>query len=285
MTTATTPALKRMLVVGGTGLVGQHVCRAAILRGWHVTSVSRKGSPAWAVPGDWADTVEWISGDVTDPNLPLAQLVRMHDKPVDAVVHAVGILFQTPVLNEIVNAPSISASLCAVHRLVTGQARGDASLEFDALQCASAIRLADELGMAASEATITTNQPHVPAMIYVSAEVTRAMEYAVRREYLVTKRRAESHILAQAQRLRPVVLRPGLLESKFRPLTRPMAWASSIASAITGLVPPGLHVADLADAVVGAAEHSEVSGVLGPQELATLARREQAEAPVSRADV
>ena len=53
----------RVLVTGGTGFVGTHLCRALVDRGHDVTALSRSGD-APALP----ETVAVVEGDVTDPD-------------------------------------------------------------------------------------------------------------------------------------------------------------------------------------------------------------------------
>lgn len=55
----------RVVVFGGNGLLGSTICRAAALRGFDVTSVSRRGNaPPSAAP--WAREVEWVKVSVRE---------------------------------------------------------------------------------------------------------------------------------------------------------------------------------------------------------------------------
>jgi uncharacterized protein YbjT (DUF2867 family) len=78
-----------LLVVGGSGFIGRHVCRVAARDGHAVRSVSRRGRPD--AEGDWADAVSWTSADLFRPNAWRDRL-----DGVDAVVHAVGTLTEAP---------------------------------------------------------------------------------------------------------------------------------------------------------------------------------------------
>lgn len=51
-----------MVVFGGNGYVGSHVCQAALAAGLDVTSVSRSGRPSFPT-GAWGDQVTWLAGD------------------------------------------------------------------------------------------------------------------------------------------------------------------------------------------------------------------------------
>lgn len=50
----------QILVLGGSGFVGTEVCKAAILQGISVVSLSRSGRPSSSAP--WADRVTWVAG-------------------------------------------------------------------------------------------------------------------------------------------------------------------------------------------------------------------------------
>ncbi len=80
---------KRLVVTGGDGFVGRHVCRIAVAHGHQVVSISRSGRGD--VQGDWADKVEWISGNVLVP-----EEWRHHLEGADAVIHCVGIMREQP---------------------------------------------------------------------------------------------------------------------------------------------------------------------------------------------
>lgn len=75
----------RLLVLGGSGLIGREVCRLAIERGSRVISVSRSGRPAVFLPA-WADQVTWVAADVFEP-----ARWRKHLAGCTAVVHCIGV--------------------------------------------------------------------------------------------------------------------------------------------------------------------------------------------------
>ena len=54
--------LKKVIVFGGNGYVGQNVCQYALGRGAQVISINRSGRPSSA--GHWASEVTWIRGDI-----------------------------------------------------------------------------------------------------------------------------------------------------------------------------------------------------------------------------
>jgi len=58
---------KKVVVLGGSGFVGQRICQQLVEKGASVTSLSRSGPPAKA--GAWAGKVQWERGDVLNADL------------------------------------------------------------------------------------------------------------------------------------------------------------------------------------------------------------------------
>ncbi|KAJ9556266.1 hypothetical protein OSB04_010880 [Centaurea solstitialis] len=56
------PPQEKLLVLGGSGFVGSHICKEALDRGLSVTSLSRSGKPSIQEP--WANNVHWHQGDL-----------------------------------------------------------------------------------------------------------------------------------------------------------------------------------------------------------------------------
>ncbi|KAJ4755158.1 NAD(P)-binding Rossmann-fold superfamily protein [Rhynchospora pubera] len=77
------PSPDQLLVLGGNGFVGSHVCKEALDRGLSVSSLSRSGRPS--VQASWADKVVWHKGNLLEP----ASLKDAMSK-VSAVISCVG---------------------------------------------------------------------------------------------------------------------------------------------------------------------------------------------------
>ncbi|KAH7554350.1 hypothetical protein JRO89_XS12G0173500 [Xanthoceras sorbifolium] len=60
------PSAEKLLVLGGNGFVGTHICREALERGLTVSSLSRSGRPS--LQDSWADNVVWHQGDLLSPD-------------------------------------------------------------------------------------------------------------------------------------------------------------------------------------------------------------------------
>lgn len=79
-----------ILITGGNGFIGRHVCERAVDAGHRVTSVARSGRPD-SDTGPWADDVTWVSADVFAPHE-----WRHHLTDADCLVHSIGTLSENP---------------------------------------------------------------------------------------------------------------------------------------------------------------------------------------------
>jgi uncharacterized protein YbjT (DUF2867 family) len=81
---------REVLVTGGTGFVGSHVCRALIARGYLPRLLIRPGSED-RIAEDLRGKVRVASGDITD-----REAVESAAQSTDAVIHLVGIIREFP---------------------------------------------------------------------------------------------------------------------------------------------------------------------------------------------
>ncbi|KAI9153886.1 hypothetical protein LWI28_017980 [Acer negundo] len=77
------PSIEKLLVLGGNGFVGTHICREALERGLTVSSLSRSGRSS--LQDSWADNVVWHQGDLLSPDSLKHKLTG-----VDSVISCVG---------------------------------------------------------------------------------------------------------------------------------------------------------------------------------------------------
>ena len=75
--------MKRMLITGGSGMVGQHVAAAAVARGYQV----RLADHAWPQTVLWASCDERVTFDIRD-----AKACHDHARGVDAIVHCAAVV-------------------------------------------------------------------------------------------------------------------------------------------------------------------------------------------------
>ena len=83
---------RHLVVFGGTGFVGRQICKQAVLRGWKVTSLSRKGTPPGNSFSDWMQKVHWEKGNALDEHAILPKLLSTATD----IVHSIGILTENP---------------------------------------------------------------------------------------------------------------------------------------------------------------------------------------------
>ena len=82
---------RRIAITGATGLVGAHILRLLLRRGYHnIVALRRPGSRLDLV-ADIASGVEWVEGDITDPGC-VAELVS----GADVSVHSAAIISYVP---------------------------------------------------------------------------------------------------------------------------------------------------------------------------------------------
>lgn len=60
------PERSKLLVLGGTGFVGTHICKEGLQEGHLVVSVSRSGMPSFQ--DSWTSDVRWIQGNLFEPD-------------------------------------------------------------------------------------------------------------------------------------------------------------------------------------------------------------------------
>lgn len=59
------PSPPRVVVFGGNGYIGTHVCQAALALGLDVTAIGRSGRPQYST-GPWGDQVNWVAADALE---------------------------------------------------------------------------------------------------------------------------------------------------------------------------------------------------------------------------
>ncbi|KAJ2788114.1 hypothetical protein GGI15_000135 [Coemansia interrupta] len=238
---------RRLFVVGGTGFVGQAVCRQALAQGWAVVSLSRHGAPprqANAPPG-----IHWVRGDALNPSTFAAHLHGC-----SAVVHSVGVLLESN-YKPLANLGSTQAARQNPTQAASyEQANRDTALSVWRTACAT---------------------PGINAFAYLSAADALP---GLDPRYISTKREAEGVILkGQGEGVRPVVVRPGFLYSSDRPVTLPIAAAVRMLGVAVHRTPlgcllkgsplekaatPALNRDVLAAAIVRALDDPHVKGIL-----------------------
>ena len=76
--------MKKVVIFGGNGFLGQEVIKKSLAKGYFVTSISRSGAPD--IEAAWTTQVNWVQGDAFKPETWNKYLVA------DVVINTLGIL-------------------------------------------------------------------------------------------------------------------------------------------------------------------------------------------------
>jgi len=271
-------AAKKILVVGGTGFLGQNVCKQAAWRGWEVISLSRRGLPSGTTPnnhGEWKSQVQWVAGDSTEPETYKEILDGVTD-----VVHTVGMLMEND-YKKIVQANSLGDAISGMGS-VFGQLVGmkdygnpfkqnpESKVTYEMMNRDTAISLAKA----------AAGVPSIQSYIYISAT---DLIPCINPRYITTKREAERYLFSRDE-FRSVVLRPGYMYSDARPATLPLAGMIEALNTVTRpcsrdvsslplgtiMTTPALNVDTVAEAVIESIARPGMKGILDPSDIQKL---------------
>jgi len=256
---------KRVLVLGGSGYLGQRICRAAVRAGYAVTALSRRGPPPTL--DDLLTEVEWRKGDATIPGtIPGA----LKNDNYDAVVHCIGLLFDgqsgLAQYNTIVSGsksmPGSDSTYDAVTRF-TGEALIDALVNR-----LPPNRQLPVVFISAAEA----GWPDVPG-----GRVMDNLAPNFLKRYLAAKRTVEGRLLQPNEaKLRPLIFRPSFMWDWTKWDILPVIPVYAAASALgVPFIDRPVQVETIAKAVVAAIGDDAVSGVLRFPQMDELAARDK----------
>jgi len=79
----------KIVIFGGGGFIGSHICKLATETRHQVISIARKGRPHGRAP--WMDTIEWVKADIFE-----SDSWRSYLSNCDAAIHCIGQLLETP---------------------------------------------------------------------------------------------------------------------------------------------------------------------------------------------
>ncbi|ETW85871.1 hypothetical protein HETIRDRAFT_308501 [Heterobasidion irregulare TC 32-1] len=233
--------VQKILVVGGNGFIGSAVCKAALSRGFQVTSLSTSGQPFRTPKGHspaWTSKVDWRVGDALRPE------TYAHMLPgVSAVVHTLGTLLEDTGYKKALRSGDVGGAVKSFMRSVTGVRgnpleKGQGKGSYEVLNRDSALTVAE--AFMGSKATVELPGPR--PFVYISAEdIFRPMISA---RYVETKREAErgiEQLTAGRPEYRGVYIRPSLVyHPHFRPYTSPVAALLDLSSVVHSKIPRGL---------------------------------------------
>ncbi|GJJ12110.1 hypothetical protein Clacol_006351 [Clathrus columnatus] len=204
------------------------VCRAALSRGWNVSSISSSGNPFRTPKGHlpaWVSEVSWHKASALQPETYRAIL---RDRT--AIVHTVGLLFETIQYKEALR----HGDLVALSRILfsgshNNPLRKGREGSYETVNRDTALMVCETF-----LEEVANDQSHIPrAFIYLSAEdMGRPF---VPRRYIETKREAEAriHQLCEGTTVRDVFIRPSFIyHPHIRPLSSPIAALASLSATL-----------------------------------------------------
>lgn len=249
---------KKLLVLGGTGFLGQNICEQALLAGYDVVSLSRRGLP----PSGGISDVDYRQGDART-KISVANILG-ESSDFAGVVHCIGLLFDDQSglgsLNIYVSGSGSLPDSASTYETITRQTA------FNAIEVAT--EYANKNSLQAFPFCFTSaaeaGWPDVAGGDFI--EKYLAPDFL--RRYLVAKRTVEAKLLSSEPTLRPIVVRPSLIYSLDRPLSFPPVGAFFVGNKI-GLpfVDRPVTVQNLSKAMVRAIARDDTKGVLRYQEI------------------
>ncbi|KAG7344187.1 NAD dependent epimerase/dehydratase family protein [Nitzschia inconspicua] len=278
--TSTSSGKGKLLVLGGTGFLGQCICRRALLEGYQVTSVSRRGIPppeksggdtistatasSSSQPLSGSNYIDYRRGDARQPDTVTKIL---QEGGYIGVVHCIGLLFDD------------ASGLGAYNRLVSGSGSiPDENSSYDSITRVSAFNAIDAaIEYAKSQQSSANDSKRRLPFVFTSAaeagwpdvaggpQIEQFLAPDWLRRYLAAKRAVEERLTSKdtTLSLRPVIVRPSLIYSLDRPASYLPVGAFFVGNRL-GLpfVDRPVTVQSLANAVVRSLSREEVEGVL-----------------------
>ena len=201
--------------MGGTGFLGQAVCKRALAEGLQVTSLSRRGLPPLSnddedgTPLSTTFEIDFRQGDARN-KASISNILS--EGGYTGIVHCIGLLLDESsglsLLNKFVSGsrsiPDADSTYDKITRLTA----------FNAIEIATEYALTNDLDDFAFCFTSAAEAgwPDVPGGDLVEGILPDFM-----RRYLVAKRAVEAKLNDAAPAIRPIIVRPSLIYSMDRP--------------------------------------------------------------------
>lgn len=277
----------KLLILGGTGFLGQTICRRALLEGYKVTSLSRRGLPP--VTNDEkieqrsisskGGSIDFRKGDARKDDV-ISSILQ--EGGYVGVVHCIGLLLDD------------ASGLGTYNRFVSGSGSvPDDNSSYDGITRLTAFNAIDATTQFVRDNESALGDSRFPFVFISAAEagwpdvaggpqVERLLAPEWLRRYLAAKRAVESRLLkpndeqqqplSTSSTLRPIIVRPSLIYSLDRPASYAPVGAFFVGNKL-GLpfVDRPVTVQSLANAVVKSiSQESTVEGILRFPEIDSL---------------
>jgi nucleoside-diphosphate-sugar epimerase len=256
----------KLLILGGTGYLGQNVCKAASMEGYSVVSLSRRGLPPLVSMTDEDKTilsptsgkVDYRQGDARQKS-PVTNILQ--EGGFTGIVHCIGLLFDD------------ASGLGSYNKFVSGSGSlPDPDSTYDTITRLTAFNAIDA-AMEYAERPENRSLKPFPFCFTSAAEagwpemtggpfIESIMPEFIGR-YMVAKRVVESKLMDESQPvLRPIIVRPSLIYSMDRIASLPSVGAFTIANKIgVPFVDRPVTVKSLAKTIVRSMSDASVKGV------------------------
>ena len=261
----------KLLVLGGTGFLGQEICNRAISEGYSVTSLSRRGLPP-PVIGPSSNSKDSARIDYRQGDAGNIESIRniLNEGGYSAVVHCIGLLFDD------------SSGLGQYNVLVSGSGSvPDKGSTYDSITRLTAFNAIDATmeyaqrsGIVAFPFVFTSAAEAGWPDVTFGKQVEEYLAPEWLQRYLKAKREVENKLLNAEPALRPVIVRPSLIYSMDRPASFLPVGAFFVGNAVRlPFVDRPVSVSSLANAVVKATQTSGTKGILRYQQIDELTAR------------
>ncbi len=244
--------------------MGQTICRRALLEGYQVTSLSRRGLPPDEASSGKGASIDFRAGDARKPNT-VADILQ--EGGYVGVVHCIGLLLDD------------ASGLGNYNRFVSGSGSvPDENSSYETITKLTAFNAIDATLDFAKDSenkfpfVFTSAAEAGWPDVTGGAQIEEFLAPEWLKRYLVAKRAVEEKLLGTSEKLRPIIVRPSLIYSLDRPASYAPVGAFFVGNKL-GLpfVDRPVTVQSLANAVVKSiAEDSKVEGILRYPEIDSL---------------
>jgi nucleoside-diphosphate-sugar epimerase len=260
----------RILVLGGTGYLGQEVCHKARQEGYSVVTLSRRGTPATSNSKNKNNSnngIDYRKGDARQKE-SIVKIIQEGD--ICGIVHCIGLLFDTP------------SGLGSYNVYVSGsKSLPDNGSTYDAITRQTAFHAIDaiieyynEQQQSRNDTTTASEAFPIPFCFTSAAEagwpdvlggkqIESIMPEFIKR-YMIAKRAVENKLLSSTPPniIRPIIVRPSLIYSPDQFTSLPAVTSFTILNQL-GLpfVDRPVTVDALATAIVKSITDTSVRGI------------------------